>query len=63
MCFCCVCLFPPEKHECPIDVYFTIDTSETIAMQEPPPGSLVESIKVPLFICSFNTSTQNRLVL
>ncbi|XP_070700716.1 collagen alpha-2(VI) chain isoform X1 [Pempheris klunzingeri] len=34
-----------KKNECPIDVYFTIDTSETIAMQEPPPGSLVESIK------------------
>ncbi|XP_019966049.1 collagen alpha-2(VI) chain isoform X2 [Paralichthys olivaceus] len=33
------------KNECPIDVYFTIDTSETIALQEPPPGSLVESIK------------------
>uniref|UniRef100_A0A3Q2QHA7 VWFA domain-containing protein n=1 Tax=Fundulus heteroclitus TaxID=8078 RepID=A0A3Q2QHA7_FUNHE len=26
-------------------VFFTIDTSETIALQEPPPGSLVESIK------------------
>uniref|UniRef100_A0A8C2ZPQ0 Collagen alpha-2(VI) chain n=1 Tax=Cyclopterus lumpus TaxID=8103 RepID=A0A8C2ZPQ0_CYCLU len=26
-------------------VYFTIDTSETIALQEPPPGALVESIK------------------
>lgn len=38
-----------EKNECPIDVYFTIDTSETIALQEPPPGSLVESIKVPIF--------------
>ncbi|XP_044075267.1 collagen alpha-2(VI) chain isoform X3 [Siniperca chuatsi] len=35
-----------KKNECPIDVYFTIDTSETIALQEPPPGSLVESIKV-----------------
>uniref|UniRef100_A0AAZ3Q2U8 Collagen alpha-2(VI) chain n=1 Tax=Oncorhynchus tshawytscha TaxID=74940 RepID=A0AAZ3Q2U8_ONCTS len=35
-----------QKHECPIDVYFTIDTSETIALQEPPPGSLVESIKM-----------------
>ncbi|XP_055738411.1 collagen alpha-2(VI) chain-like isoform X1 [Salvelinus fontinalis] len=35
-----------KKHECPIDVYFTIDTSETIALQEPPPGSLVESIKM-----------------
>ncbi|KAM6948866.1 collagen alpha-2(VI) chain [Aplochiton taeniatus] len=34
-----------KKHECPIDIYFTIDTSETIALQEPPPGSLVESIK------------------
>ncbi|KAG7526079.1 hypothetical protein JOB18_036464 [Solea senegalensis] len=34
-----------KKNECPIDVYFTIDTSETIALQESPPGSLVESIK------------------
>ncbi|XP_029309833.1 collagen alpha-2(VI) chain isoform X2 [Cottoperca gobio] len=34
-----------KKNECPIDVYFTIDTSETIALQEPPPGALVESIK------------------
>ncbi|KAM9845152.1 collagen alpha-2(VI) chain [Aulostomus maculatus] len=34
-----------KKNECPIDVYFTIDTSETIALLEPPPGSLVESIK------------------
>lgn len=34
-----------KKNECPIHVYFTIDTSETIALQEPPPGSLVESIK------------------
>uniref|UniRef100_A0A1A8RW22 Collagen alpha-2(VI) chain n=1 Tax=Nothobranchius rachovii TaxID=451742 RepID=A0A1A8RW22_9TELE len=31
--------------DCPIKVFFTIDTSETIALQEPPPGSLVESIK------------------
>uniref|UniRef100_A0A6Q2Z573 Collagen alpha-2(VI) chain n=1 Tax=Esox lucius TaxID=8010 RepID=A0A6Q2Z573_ESOLU len=37
---------PAEKHDCPINVYFTIDTSETIALQEPPPGSLVESIKM-----------------
>uniref|UniRef100_A0A671YNE0 Collagen type VI alpha 2 chain n=1 Tax=Sparus aurata TaxID=8175 RepID=A0A671YNE0_SPAAU len=29
-----------KKNECPIDLYFTIDTSETIALQEPPPGSL-----------------------
>ncbi|XP_017554960.1 collagen alpha-2(VI) chain isoform X1 [Pygocentrus nattereri] len=34
-----------EKPECPIDLYFLIDTSETIALQENPPGSLVESIK------------------
>uniref|UniRef100_A0A3Q0RSF9 Collagen alpha-2(VI) chain n=1 Tax=Amphilophus citrinellus TaxID=61819 RepID=A0A3Q0RSF9_AMPCI len=34
-----------HKFECPIDVYFTIDTSETIALQESPPGALVTSIK------------------
>uniref|UniRef100_A0A671R959 Collagen alpha-2(VI) chain n=1 Tax=Sinocyclocheilus anshuiensis TaxID=1608454 RepID=A0A671R959_9TELE len=34
-----------ETTECPIDLYFVIDTSETIALQENPPGSLVESIK------------------
>ncbi|XP_037537930.1 collagen alpha-2(VI) chain [Nematolebias whitei] len=34
-----------KKRECPIDLYFTIDTSETIALQESPPGSLVDSIK------------------
>ncbi|KAM8850722.1 collagen alpha-2(VI) chain isoform 2-T2 [Spinachia spinachia] len=34
-----------EMKECPVEVYFTIDTSETIAMHEPPPGALVESIK------------------
>lgn len=31
--------------ECPIKVFFTIDTSETIALQESPPGILVENIK------------------
>ncbi|XP_014324883.1 collagen alpha-2(VI) chain-like isoform X1 [Xiphophorus maculatus] len=31
--------------DCPIKLFFTIDTSETIALQESPPGSLVESIK------------------
>uniref|UniRef100_A0A1A7ZLF9 Collagen alpha-2(VI) chain n=2 Tax=Nothobranchius furzeri TaxID=105023 RepID=A0A1A7ZLF9_NOTFU len=36
---------PEEIIDCPIKVFFTIDTSETIALQEPPPGSLVESIK------------------
>ncbi|XP_034743007.1 collagen alpha-2(VI) chain isoform X1 [Etheostoma cragini] len=35
----------PEKNDCAVDVYFTIDTSETIALQESPPGALVESIK------------------
>ncbi|XP_034038759.1 collagen alpha-2(VI) chain isoform X2 [Thalassophryne amazonica] len=34
-----------RKNDCPIDVYFTIDTSETVALQEPPPGALVNSIK------------------
>uniref|UniRef100_A0A4W4FIV8 Collagen alpha-2(VI) chain n=1 Tax=Electrophorus electricus TaxID=8005 RepID=A0A4W4FIV8_ELEEL len=38
--FCC-----SEKPECPIDLFFLIDTSETIALQEDPPGSLVESVK------------------
>lgn len=56
---------PPEKNECPIDLYFTIDTSETIALQEPPPGSLVESIKVPRLsaILSLKTSKQNGSIL
>ncbi|XP_034042068.1 collagen alpha-2(VI) chain-like [Thalassophryne amazonica] len=31
--------------DCPIKLYFTIDTSETIALQESPPGILVENIK------------------
>ncbi|KAJ8282331.1 hypothetical protein COCON_G00048500 [Conger conger] len=37
---------PPcsKKPECPIDLYFVIDTSETIALQQSPPGSLVDSI-------------------
>uniref|UniRef100_A0A8C9V4J7 Collagen alpha-2(VI) chain n=1 Tax=Scleropages formosus TaxID=113540 RepID=A0A8C9V4J7_SCLFO len=41
---CGICTFSPVSAECPIDVYFVIDTSETIALQEPPPGSLVDSI-------------------
>uniref|UniRef100_A0A8C1FG48 Collagen alpha-2(VI) chain n=1 Tax=Cyprinus carpio carpio TaxID=630221 RepID=A0A8C1FG48_CYPCA len=36
---------PCSITECPIDLYFVIDTSETIALQENPPGSLVDSIK------------------
>ncbi|XP_044074030.1 collagen alpha-2(VI) chain-like isoform X1 [Siniperca chuatsi] len=31
--------------DCPIKLFFTIDTSETIALQESPPGALVEKIK------------------
>uniref|UniRef100_A0A4W6FKE6 Collagen type VI alpha 2 chain n=1 Tax=Lates calcarifer TaxID=8187 RepID=A0A4W6FKE6_LATCA len=31
--------------DCPIKVFFTIDTSETIALQESPPGSLVKKIQ------------------
>ncbi|XP_061648346.1 collagen alpha-2(VI) chain-like isoform X1 [Phyllopteryx taeniolatus] len=30
---------------CPVKLFFTIDTSETIALQESPPGILVENIK------------------
>ena len=41
----CVCVCPPAKPECPIHLYFVIDTSETIALQEPPPGSLVNSLR------------------
>uniref|UniRef100_A0AAQ4QH37 Collagen alpha-2(VI) chain n=1 Tax=Gasterosteus aculeatus aculeatus TaxID=481459 RepID=A0AAQ4QH37_GASAC len=37
--------FPTEINQCPVEVYFTIDTSETIALHEPPPGALVESIQ------------------
>ncbi|CAL8265799.1 unnamed protein product [Lota lota] len=41
---------PPDKGcekvvDCPVRLYFTIDTSETIALQESPPGVLVENIK------------------
>uniref|UniRef100_A0AAQ5Z9I2 Collagen alpha-2(VI) chain n=1 Tax=Amphiprion ocellaris TaxID=80972 RepID=A0AAQ5Z9I2_AMPOC len=35
----------PKIIDCPIKLLFTIDTSETIALQEIPPGSLVDSIK------------------
>nr|XP_019945644.1 PREDICTED: collagen alpha-2(VI) chain-like isoform X2 [Paralichthys olivaceus] len=45
--------FPPNPRpkgcerliDCPIKLFFTIDTSETIALQEAPPGILVENIK------------------
>uniref|UniRef100_A0A672RSA5 Collagen alpha-2(VI) chain n=1 Tax=Sinocyclocheilus grahami TaxID=75366 RepID=A0A672RSA5_SINGR len=37
--------FCSKPIKCPIELYFVIDTSETIALQENPPGSLVKSIK------------------
>ncbi|XP_055007323.1 collagen alpha-2(VI) chain-like isoform X2 [Boleophthalmus pectinirostris] len=36
---------PEGEIDCPIQVYFTIDTSETIALQQPPPGQLFESVR------------------
>ncbi|XP_015723178.1 collagen alpha-2(VI) chain isoform X1 [Coturnix japonica] len=41
-----------EKTDCPISVYFVIDTSESIALQTVPIQSLVDQIKqfIPLFI-------------
>lgn len=59
----CSCLCPPERSECPLDVYFTIDTSETIALQEPPPGSLVESIKVPSVFTIFKLENPQHKIL
>ncbi|KAL4609009.1 collagen alpha-2(VI) chain-like isoform X1 [Arapaima gigas] len=55
LCACSVC---PVKIECPIHLYFVLDTSETIALQEPPPGSLVESIKT--FTKGFVDKLQNQ---
>ncbi|XP_069010754.1 collagen alpha-2(VI) chain-like [Embiotoca jacksoni] len=42
--------------DCPIKLYFTIDTSESIALQEEPPGSMVRSIKdfVKIFVQDLN---------
>lgn len=37
---------PPARIiDCPVKVFFILDTSETIALQESPPGSLVQKIK------------------
>ncbi|KAM9485899.1 collagen alpha-2(VI) chain-like [Salvelinus alpinus] len=33
-----------EVIECPIDLYFVMDSSESIALQQPPPGSLVKKV-------------------
>ncbi|XP_064883416.1 collagen alpha-2(VI) chain-like [Oncorhynchus nerka] len=35
-----------EKDDCPINVYFTMDTSESVALREFPWGSLVEELKM-----------------
>uniref|UniRef100_A0A8C4JSN2 Collagen alpha-2(VI) chain n=1 Tax=Dromaius novaehollandiae TaxID=8790 RepID=A0A8C4JSN2_DRONO len=41
-----------EKRDCPINVYFIIDTSESVALQTVPIQSLVDQIKrfIPVFI-------------
>lgn len=41
-----------EKRNCPINVYFIIDTSESVALQTVPIQSLVDQIKqfIPMFI-------------
>uniref|UniRef100_A0A672KR91 Collagen alpha-2(VI) chain n=1 Tax=Sinocyclocheilus grahami TaxID=75366 RepID=A0A672KR91_SINGR len=49
--------FSCKTTECPIDLYFVIDTSETIALQENPPGSLVDSIKK--FTAAFAKKLEN----
>lgn len=54
--------FFPEKIDCPIEIYFTIDTSESIALQESPPGSLVNSIKVGLVYVRFYYLNLNQLL-
>uniref|UniRef100_A0AAQ4QPA1 Collagen alpha-2(VI) chain n=1 Tax=Gasterosteus aculeatus aculeatus TaxID=481459 RepID=A0AAQ4QPA1_GASAC len=37
--------FPADgRIDCPIKVFFTLDTSETIALHESPPGSLVKTV-------------------
>lgn len=36
---------PAGLVRCPISLFFTIDTSETIALQESPPGILLENVK------------------
>ncbi|XP_001514218.2 collagen alpha-2(VI) chain isoform X1 [Ornithorhynchus anatinus] len=46
----------PEKTDCPINVYFVIDTSESVAMQ-PPIESLVDHIKD--FVIQFTSQLEN----
>ncbi|TRY98873.1 hypothetical protein DNTS_030261 [Danionella cerebrum] len=48
----------PDSSSCS-NLYFVIDTSETIALQEDPPGSLVESVKE--FTAAFARKLENKL--
>ncbi|XP_038833382.1 collagen alpha-2(VI) chain-like [Salvelinus namaycush] len=48
-----------EKDDCSVNVYFTIDTSESVALREFPWGSLVEELKVflQMFVERLQTTT------
>ncbi|KAM9550231.1 collagen alpha-2(VI) chain isoform 2-T2 [Guaruba guarouba] len=55
-----------EKRNCPINVYFIIDTSESVALQTVPIQSLVDQIKrfIPVFIDKLeNELYQNRVYI
>ncbi|TFJ98675.1 Collagen alpha-2(VI) chain [Platysternon megacephalum] len=54
----------PEKTDCPINVYFVIDTSESIALQTVPIQSLVDHIKqfIPVFINKLETEVYQNQV-
>ncbi|XP_068263516.1 collagen alpha-2(VI) chain isoform X2 [Nyctibius grandis] len=55
-----------EKRNCPINVYFIIDTSESVALQTVPIQSLVDQIKrfIPVFIDKLETELyQNQVYI
>ncbi|CAM5148735.1 unnamed protein product [Eretmochelys imbricata] len=54
----------PEKTDCPINVYFVIDTSESIALQTVPIQSLVEHMKqfIQAFISKLETEVYQNQV-
>uniref|UniRef100_A0A8C0GTD1 VWFA domain-containing protein n=1 Tax=Chelonoidis abingdonii TaxID=106734 RepID=A0A8C0GTD1_CHEAB len=62
------CLLTPSKNskkiDCPINVYFVIDTSESIALQTVPIQSLVEHMKqfIPAFINKLETEVYQNQV-